>query len=274
MLPALSVTIVGLADWLLQYAVALAAVGILAMALLESWKSLTESRLRFQLREFVSWFAFQLKANGRHSSEGTKEQRAAKPAAALAQLIAICTGLDSASTTEEARRLLESSGSITLLRARSHSPAHAVFALKSEETSAALQEAADIALADPESYPELFDVLTCAATPKDVEAWRSHARAEKSDPARAKEVAATYSRIRHAVVRRIDAFQFYTESKWTNRNQFVAIVLGAMIMYLLLTIITGFEASLPNVPLSLLGGLLAPVAKDLVTALHRLKSGG
>lgn len=163
-----------------------------------------------------------------------------------------------------------------------------------------IQAAADMALNNPEDYQDLFRFLTRSAREEDVEAWRKYLATEKSvadkpgepDPNApdSKELAERYTRIKQAVRRHLDGFQIVTAMRWREWNQFAALVLGASLMLLAqnVEIISApiipvpsklestflkevWPSSLGMIVLSLLGGILAPIAKDLVDALNKVK---
>ena len=85
-----------------------------------------------------------------------------------------------------------------------------------------------------------------------------------------------FTRLRQIMKRRLDAFQLYTGDSWTSWNQLWANVVGAVTMFGVLVWMR--NANDPNAPsdaamviLSLLGGVLSPVAKDLLSLLKRVK---
>jgi hypothetical protein len=101
-----------------------------------------------------------------------------------------------------------------------------------------------------------------------------------------KEQAERFARLRQLVKRRLDGFQLYTGDRWASWNQFAANIVGFVVM---LDVLLYLRWASQNVPfsagaladsftprmllISLLGGIFSPVAKDLVTALQRVRNG-
>jgi NADH:ubiquinone oxidoreductase subunit 2 (subunit N) len=79
------------------------------------------------------------------------------------------------------------------------------------------------------------------------------------------------------VKRKLDGFQIYTGDSWATWNQTVANIVGIVALFLILIWVKNTSTSSPGYPtivlLSLFGGILSPIAKDLVTALKRVKDG-
>ncbi|MEX8520964.1 MAG: hypothetical protein AB3X44_20875 [Leptothrix sp. (in: b-proteobacteria)] len=75
----------------------------------------------------------------------------------------------------------------------------------------------------------------------------------------------------------MDSFQTVTSFRWDDLNQFWAIVVGAFVLYLAQWLTGKVEffslGHLHAIAYSLLGGVLAPVAKDLITSLSTIKLG-
>jgi hypothetical protein len=90
-----------------------------------------------------------------------------------------------------------------------------------------------------------------------------------------KDQADAFARLRQIFKRKLDSFQLYTEQRWASYNQFAANVVGALVMFAALSSLSadlhlGYGEILF---LSLFGGILSPVAKDLVAALRRVRDG-
>lgn len=88
-----------------------------------------------------------------------------------------------------------------------------------------------------------------------------------------------HSRMRLLVRRRLDSFQTITAYRWAEWNQFWGWALGAVLLLAAqwLASASGMQVP-PDLPwmvvTSLAGGILAPVMKDLVDALGKVKKGG
>jgi len=159
--------------------------------------------------------------------------------------------------------------SLTLGKAKNPGP---LLDQPTDKLMAQLQAAANLALDFPNQFPALYEVLTTLADNErtDAATWKKFSAAVESgelnpsDPAKAVEVtAATRARTRldHIVARKLDAFQTKTEFWWARLNQLVAIA-GATVVLLRLN---------QNLLIAIVGGMVAPVAKDLATALSGLR---
>ncbi|HYN81739.1 MAG TPA: hypothetical protein VES88_09580 [Gemmatimonadaceae bacterium] len=282
-----------LTDFLLQYAIALAAVGALSMALIEAGKKLLDSRTKFQARRWTEWMQ-RSKVTGSIGPVGEAGKpwddvtEAAARENAYTELLQLCTGASQEECTDAATDLLRTSGRIPRWHAFSPLPAHAVFGLDLGRMMGSIQEAADVALASPRQFPGLYVIMTSGADRDDVRRWFEEGAPEMANIAekdpddaqrkRIKEHADRFSRLRQIVKRRLDGFQLYTGDRWASWNQFSANVLGIALMLGILvwmrTTATGVTLSVPLIlVVSLFGGILSPLAKDLVSALKRVKSG-
>jgi len=263
-------------DFLLGYVAALAAVGALSMALIEAGKKLLDSRTKFHALRWTRWMI-------RSASDETNR------ALALTELLQLTTGVPRDEGTRAAERLLAAGGHLPLLNAFSPAPEHALFALDLARMMGSIQDAADIALASPRQYPGLYLFMTTGADPDDVTRWLSEGATlgltdDNAEPPTAqqrqtiKERAERFARLRQIVKRKLDGFQLYTGDRWASWNQFAANALGIVVMFGILvwlrrtsTIATPNTVSM--VVFSLFGGILSPVAKDIINALKRVKDG-
>jgi hypothetical protein len=261
------------AEFLLRYLGALAAIGALSMALIEAGKKLLDSRTKFQALRWTRWMMRTPSSNH---------------ARAMAELLQLCTGITSEEATAAADRLIADGGHLPLSHAFHPEPAHALFALDLSRMMGSIQDAADIALSSPTEYPELFRLMTVGAKPDDVTRWFADGSSALVSIAdlnptpeqrqRVKEHAERFARLRQIVKRKLDGFQLYTGDRWASWNQTAANAVGIIAMFIVLTWLqrnsTVASISFPSlIVFSLLGGILSPVAKDLVTALKRVKDG-
>lgn len=268
-------------DFLLRYLGALAAVGALSMALIEGAKKLLDSRTKFQALRWTQWVM-------RTSLDGNSSLPATSHARAMAELIQLCTGVTSEEAEATAQHLVDARGHLPLWHAFHTVPAHALFALDLPRMMGAIQDASDVALSSPTEYPHLFRLMTVGAKPDDVARWYadgSSALVSIADVSPTpeqrqalKEHAELFARLRQIVKRKLDGFQLYTGDRWASWNQGAANAVGIVVMFFVLTWLHRNSAyaaiSFPTLILfSLLGGILSPVAKDLVSALKRVKDG-
>lgn len=282
-----------LTDFILQYAIALAAVGALAMALIEAGKKIFDSRTKFQAKRWTEWMDHAAADENAAAILERKEGWDAAAAAgvrvtAFADLLQLCTGVSVEEARLNAERLLQSGGRIPRWHAFSPQPANALFALDLGRMMGSIQEAADVALASPRQFPDLYRVMTSGANRVDVRVWYEEGAPEMADIAakdpddeqrkRIKAHADRFSRLRQIMKRRLDGFQLYTGERWASWNQFSANLLGIGLMFGILVSMRmsakGVQLPWPAIPVvSLFGGILSPIAKDLVSALKRVKNG-
>jgi hypothetical protein len=259
-------------DYLLGYALALAAVGALAMALIELWKKLRDSRARFHATEWTRWVR-------------TSGLDPAQHHPAVSELIRLCTGVGTPEARDAATLLLGAPHEALKPGVFQRTAATALFALDLERMMGAIQDAADVAVASPKRYPALFQLLASGAE-DDALAWLENPVMPDDEPvddearvAQRRVVKAQserLARLRQFIRRRLDGFQLYTSDKWASWNQRAANIVGALVMFVALMwmYVGGSAPSIYAIlVLTMFGGILSPVAKDLVTALKRVRNG-
>jgi hypothetical protein len=255
-------------DFLARYFAALAAVGALAMALIELWKKVRGSEARFQAKRLADWI--------RDDHDMTQDKLEA-----YAELIHLTIGV-SPSSAQRAAQTMSDKGRLggVLVPAK---PEYGLFAQPLEQMVAHMQNAADTAINLPERYPNLFAFLTSGAMQEDRDARIRQVKnaADPADPDYRADLARradTYARLQQAARHKIDAFQTYTDERWTNWNQRRANVVGALVLAAALLASAAPElgsggALLKLLFFSALGGILSPIAKDIVTALGKVRAG-
>ena len=243
---------------LLDYALALAAVGALAMALIELCKKLLDSRTKFHAKRWTAW----MKKSGDGVIDFVDRRQA------YADLIQLCTGVTPGEAADSSATLVDRDGSLPTWHGWDPDPAYSVFSLEPARMMGAIQDAGDLALAAPDRYKALFRLMTAGAKQSDIDVWSNRS-------GDVKEQAEAFARLRQIFKRKLDSFQLYTEQRWASYNQFAANVVGAIIMFAaLFSLRSDLALGLgPIVLLSLFGGILSPVAKDLVAALRRVRDG-
>lgn len=262
------------ADVILRYAVALAGTGTLAMALIEMIKSVSSLRDRFHKQRVRNWI--------RNTNPRLLEKACAKinrswpqedaifGETVYVQLIELTTGeIVRAAHMDKGIEWwpwIVSSG-------------NALFALELDKMLGQIQDAADMALGNPDVYPELYLFLTAGADLEDVGRWQSWAQSPpvstKVDAKEAKEQADTYARLRQFIRRRLDSLQLTAGYFWQTINQIASASLGAIMLFVALVILDKGKTNwLFLAVVSVVGGVIAPVAKDLVMALKRMRGNG
>jgi hypothetical protein len=269
-------------DLLVAYIAALAAVGALSMVLVEAMKKFLDARTRFHTIRWTQWVA--------RSPFDVTLLRTTEPlslALAYGELLQLCTGVSRAIANEEASQLLERGGQVRIFNRFIYRqlPIDAIFALDLKHMMGSIQEAADAALASPIQHKNLYLLMTSGAEPEDISKWYDQgpdgliaiADPNADDRRAIKEHADRFARLRQIVRRKLDGFQLYASDRWASWNQVVANIVGMVGLFLILLGIrntSGIDFSFPTiVALSLFGGILSPLAKDLFSALSRVKDG-
>ena len=263
-----------MARFISGYAVTLAALGVLTMAILEAAKKLFNLRQIFQRNALQAWLG--QTASGRQAAERytvTSKQRAPTEdlmpcewRKAYAELMHLSTGLPQDDEVSTLNR-----------KAFSRSVDFALFELELPQMMSQLQEAADAALNHPSSYPHWFAFITRGVRTDELRQWKDGVEnLSGATELERKALGELYGRIRLLVRRQLDAFQTVTAFRWREWNQLYSWGLGfALMLVAQILASTASGKPLPAFPmmigLSLLGGLLAPVAKDLVDALAKIK---
>jgi hypothetical protein len=286
-------TVNNFADFLLTYVGALAAVGALSMALIEGWKKLRDSRTRFHALRWTEWvqsspFADNLRPTSDKRSGVEEIVPPPSLVVAYGDLIHLCTGVPLQVALDSAKELLATKGRLKGRRVflRSGPPEHALFALDLGRMMGSIQEAADLALSSPRQHVGLYLLMTSGADREDIVSWHQEgpegmiaiAEPDAEDRRSIKEHADLFARLRQVVKRKLDGFQLYAGDQWAIWNQTVANVVGIVVLFLVLLWVRFHSPNespgyLTIVVLSLFGGILSPIAKDLVSALKRVKDG-
>ena len=264
----------GMSDFILEYAIALAALGALTMAIQEAVKKLLRILRKFHRTAVESWLEVDgVGARSHYRVSATAEEEVSpypddrRRSDAYDELLHLTTGLAMHHDLLRRNSPVESSRHI----------ANALFELELPQMMSQIQDAADTALNNPQRYPALYGFLTRGCATDDVDRWATAMSrdAENETQGRAKELTDVYGRVRLLVKRQLDSFQTVTSYRWREGNQLCAVVLGAVLMFAAQVWSTRTEPSHDWVNMTLisvLGGMLAPIAKDLVDALGNMKS--
>lgn len=244
-----STIIEAVANKTLDYALLLAAIGTLSMAFVELVKGLTAWRRRFHQRELFQWVPDQ---NMR-------------------------------------RELL-------ILAAGGEQYADVLFDQPIERMMGQLQAAANLSLEYPDRYRRVYAFFTqedlqmksasAEGVQSDQELWANFAIGSVRSDITTDEVqrlkqesvgrAAQQARVRlgNLIARRLDTFQNRTQYRWARYNQAASIFIGVVLTAYALastTTIKGPEDFIALFSLSLLAGMAAPFAKDVVSAISGLR---
>ncbi len=230
------------------FATALAAVGVISMAFLQTIKDVLPVRRWFQTWWVVGWLT---------------EQAARTPAPA--------TGAVNVAAAET-----------DLVRLATSGDRAALYDLAIEQVTAQMNAAAQMVLDFPWRHEHLFRCLAAQADAEDLRRLLD-ARPPERGPRRelsAEDKSALIdarNRVTHQVQRSLDGLMISAGFRWKLYLQLASFVVSAIIVWagLMLFVrepIAVFVRHLPlYVALSLLGGFLAPVARDLVAALQQVR---
>jgi hypothetical protein len=234
----------------LDYALLLAAIGTLSMAFIELIKSIAALRRRFHRRELTLWMS-----------------------------------------DEDCRREL------LVLAAGGEEYDNVLFDQPVERMIGQIQAAANLSLEYPDRYKLVYKFFTNEELERkrapsgdmhsDHELWEKFAtclaregittdeeqRIKQESEGRAAQQARV--RLGNLIARRLDTFQNRTQYRWSRLNQVASIVIGAVLTAYALysvTTITSFNESITLISLSFLAGMLAPFAKDVVSAISGIRA--
>ena len=236
-------------DWAFPFATALAAVGVISMAFIQTVKDMLPVRRWFQawwVREWLQEQARQARLQGFE----------ADPAEAEKGLIRLATSGDRA----------------------------ALYDLPIEQVSGQMNAAAQIVLDYPWRHPHLLYCLAAQASAEDVQklvgarplAEKPRAQLTEEEKGQLAELVDPRNRVTHQVQRSLDGLQVSAGFRWRLWLQIASIVLsglfvvGGLWLFTNEPIMTVRRLGLYLVA-AVLGGFLAPVARDLVAALQQLR---
>ncbi len=239
---------------LLSYALILAAVGTLAMAVVELLKSVFMGRMWFNQWLVGMW---------------TKDKKG---------LVAAVPGRNPVIAE------------LLLLAVGGHSNPRALFDQPIEKMMGQIQSAVSLALEYPQEYPHLYEWITKVPerywregayhmTKKDGENWKNNvltvhkirglpagAQLKGKELAAAQEASKARARLNNLVARKLDAFQNQSQYRWERLNQYAAAAISAIVFALGLYDST-VGGLLQSVVLALPAGVIAPFAKQLAGSL-------
>jgi len=225
-------------DYSFGFLVALSGVGIITMALLQLFKDLLPSRRVFQRNWFDNWLA----------------------EAAAAQKL-------SAGAAQEAQRQL-----VDLATAGDD---RALFDLPVEQFTGQINAAVQAVLDQPDQYQHLVRLLAQRANPKDLKTLFVKRRPNAG--AALEHYMEARNRVSRQIQRTLDAVQIAMSNSWKRLLHWLSVVISAAIIGAALTIYGGpdiwrgptYGYALAT---ALLGAFIAPVARDLVSAIQNLRA--
>jgi hypothetical protein len=266
------------ADFLMTYFATLAAVGAFTMALIETYKKLTDSRTKFHFN-FVKKFI-----NEDEEARNTSQEINENPEI---QKLHSDRSLESILYSDSFSELIHLVSGVELKKAQSLTAYEkgnllAIFSLESENMMGKIQDAVDAAIDNPERHPNLFIFSTSGSNTDDAIEWIKLANTPilpDASPQNVQIRSALYTRLHQLAKRKLDRLQLQLTTRYTNLNQSYAIFLGGFILFVtLMWINRKFVMEPLNVGIifvaSTVGGILSPIAKDMISWLQKVKSRG
>ena len=312
----LAASLTQLTSTLSTYLAALAGTSALVIALLEAYKKLFSVRGKYHRTAIMRWLAQDSAAiegalalakpgllsavalgGGDHYS--VRAERAAKTVSAVAQYDPQQAYAEFFHLTSGQAQLASPHPSHAVMRWRGVD--RAIFELETSRMMSQIQDAADAVLNNPDLHPHLYSFLTRGVSRNEADAWRIYVACPPvGGPT--KQDSDRYGRIKMLMRRQLDAFQTVTTCRWDDLNQWWAMLLGAVILFIALVIgadpnfekvafdpLTSFLAGWDSVDVNFfdaeekktsflglllkaaLGGVLAPFGKDLLNSISSIK---
>ncbi len=239
-LKAIAEMIEGVSTQILDYALVLAAVGTITMALLQLLKSIIRARMFFH-RNIVSRWINRVAA----------QDKIIKAEKVLEELLRLAVG--------------------------GKDYANALYDQRTAKMLGMIQAATNVAMDFPGVYPALYAFLTTGER-ADQTAWSNFCKrmtppgaARKPGTAATQQATQARARLGNLVARRLDAFQTRAEYWWSRLNQLAAVTAGGGFLVYILTV-RGVTDRPTVIVVAVFGGLVAPFAKDVVSALSGLRA--
>ena len=223
---------------------AFAAVGVLAMALIEVYKSILNPRSKFQkerFAQFLSDWARRAPTMDGHTTPDGKN--------ALDKLVILAIAGDQ----------------------------DALFELSPDRLTGQLNAAVRIVLAYPQKYPDIILTLAHQAGAADLGILLAKPP-DASDTAKTKEYLDAKTRIASLMQRALDAVQIVLANSWAKRMHWAAVslscvlILASSLVFYAFTSVSFQQVHLvPWIVVAVIGGMAAPIAHDLVSTLKDLR---
>ncbi|MBI2002192.1 MAG: hypothetical protein HYT85_02665 [candidate division NC10 bacterium] len=224
-------------------ATALAGVGLATMAVLQVIKDLTPARRWFQQLLFEQWV--------RRRAEETGQN----PEDALTDLVGLATAGD----------------------------ARSLYDLPIEQLAGQVNAATQVVLDYPSQHEALLRILAYGASEEDLRSLLApppRRRTEEMSEAE-RQVLTTFvdarNRVTHQIQRSLDALQIAIGSRWKWLMQLCSVIFSGVFIFVALALFAPGSVASPRrvifgLVVAILGGFLAPVARDLVAALQGLRT--
>lgn len=234
----------------LNYALLLAAIGTLSMAFIELIKGLTAFRRHFHRRELTRWIPdhnsrrelLMLAAGGEENADVLFDQQ-----------------------TERMLGQIQAAANLSLEYPDRYQHAYKFFT--QEDARSKLEQRSDIA--------EDSELWANFATRIAREGFSSNVEQQLKQESDGRAAQQAHARLGNLIARRLDIFQNRTQYRWARLNQLFSIIIGASLTAYALVNTTKVDSTKDFIVLmllSLLAGMLAPFAKDVVAAISGLRA--
>lgn len=228
------------ADNAMPFATAMAAIGVLSMAIIQTLKDMLPLRNIFQRYYLVKWL--EQKAKDAKTIEGSKPE----PTDAESDLIRLATAGDR----------------------------KAFYDLPIEQLCGQINAALQVVFDYPHEHKDLLHCLAAHSSPDDISLLTTRPSSAEVKSKDQNQIDAR-TRVMHQVQRAVDGFQIAAGYQWKLYLQIAAFSLSYFITVIGLSLHSGIKAVPDNIMLifvtGIISGFLAPVARDLVASLQQLR---
>lgn len=228
------------ADNAMPFATAMAAIGVLSMAIIQTLKDMLPLRNIFQRRYLIKWL--RQKANEAKAIEGSTPEAAT----AESDLIRLATAGDR----------------------------KAFYDLPIEQLCGQMNAALQVVFDYPHEHKDLLHCLAAHSSPDDIRLLITPRSSADVKTKEQNQIDAR-TRVMHQVQRALDGFQIAVGYRWKLYLQIAAFSLSYLLTVIGLSLHSGINA-VPNnimviVVTGIISGFLAPIARDLVASLQKLR---
>lgn len=259
-------------DFILDYALLLAAIGTLSMALVEAVKGIFSAKAKFHKNSIKNFMMNLIDQNEKQSisnldkkflnqflkednTDTTKYTDIKKIdfGSILSELEFLCSGVTG-----------DFNNNTNYFKLYDN---EAFYSLTTEQLMVKIQRAFEYVLQNPKVAKRIFTIIALK-NPNAAKIWLSYLTPQKGNDTTIQQNNALQS---HAVLinsinNQLDTLQINTLYAWGRRNRFASIILGAVILFLIL--FTHLEGiSFKMFLFSILGGIASPVCKNLVLSI-------
>jgi len=259
-----------------QFLTAIAAVGVLSMAIIQTIKDMLPVRNWFQKYFVCRWL--------KQKAKGAQVAASEWMSMSGAGLAWFKVERERTDPPADNRYFLDSPGVSTaerdLFKLATDGDEKALYDLPIEQLCGQINSAAQVVLDRPIDHTDLFLCLASMADPVDAarvmfppkEAKGPRPLNDEEAKKRHDNYVDARTRVTHQIQRAIDALQIRVGFRWKFSLQIASIVLSGLIAGVgVWTFGKGPHPVLSSIGIAILGGFLAPVARDLVAALQQLR---